>query len=108
MDNRAAGLLIVVAALVFLWLYDTGRWGDISKVIHGTPPSTNVSAFQTLSGGNQPGGFGSAGQPGHVGDGAIAGTICAAWPPACPYAPLVGGVKDAINGTLGSIFGFRL
>lgn len=114
-DNRAAGLIIVVAALVFLWLYDTGRWKDIQAVLAGrstgygtgTASGDFGSSFGLLSS-PQNGGLGNNGQNGQVSDGAIGTAICAAWVEACPFTPLIDPAKDVINSTLGSIFGFKI
>ena len=42
-ENRLAGILIVLLTVLFLWLYNTGRWDDIADILAGRAPRNAVT-----------------------------------------------------------------
>jgi hypothetical protein len=78
-DNRLAGLVVVIAVLIFLWLYDTGKWGAVAAAVTGTPtPSSAATGAAT--------GLGAAAGAATVGSVSYDTQIfCNTWPTACPY-----------------------
>ena len=122
MDNRLLGLVIATIALLFLWMYDTGRWSAFVQVLQGVNPAAATGGGGGLLGGLLGAGggalpalpgvpslnFGSL--PASSG-GSGAGwqqALCSEWPVACPYAAAASGVKTLWNDTLGKILPIRL
>lgn len=106
MGGRVTGLFLVVAALLFLWLYDTGRWqGVVAAAKGGQVPAGGAGTASTSGLPGLPGTGVTSGTPTNS---AIASAICAGMPEACPFTNYIGPAVDAINGTIGQVFGFRL
>lgn len=114
MDNRFAGLLIVVLALLFLWLYDTGRWALITAIFKGVAPVTasgnqigvvpanygaTCAIWPSTCIDNGQGGVGSTGGTGGNSGAATGGTIGGT------IGSIIPGIGTTIGSILGSIFG---
>ena len=122
MNQRVGGLFIVIMAILFLWLYDTGRWSAIVGAVSGKQPGTGAAgagAANSLFGGVGSLFGSNTGSTSQAAPSYETELFCNQWPGACPYnatGPIQQGSSQGggsnplssilgLAGTIGQLFG---
>lgn len=100
-SEKVFAILLIAAAIGFLWVYDTGRWAGVVAVVQN--PAETQAALQaqmaSTSQSNSGGGGGS-----NSGGGNIIGDVIGAGVSAIPGIGIIPGLGTAVSDILGGLF----